>query len=168
MASTWLVLGHLSGRVQGRSGLRGGPGLLLRLQLLHLGLHHAAVVGVNRGQIGDSALLQELLGVDERPRDVVCQSLPLLRPQHVAEEVAALGEVVLVGGLHAGDVAGQLVCVPGGRGQRLGSAEAVGEVVGGAALVAVHACGPVALVVGHLGGEWAVDGDLLGCVGGVV
>lgn len=42
-----------------------------------------------------------------------------------------------------------------------GAGEGIGEVVGRPGLVAVHAHGPVALVVAHAGVEGTVDGDLL-------
>mmetsp|Transcript_2170 Transcript_2170/g.5160 ORF Transcript_2170/g.5160 Transcript_2170/m.5160 type:complete len:491 (+) Transcript_2170:2452-3924(+) len=136
-----------------------GCRLALLLQLLHLGLDHSAVGGVGRGEVGDRSLLDELLRAREVARDVVREPLLLRLREHAAEELPALGKVVLAAGLVARHVSACGLLVPRGGGCGRGAAEGVGEVVGRVGLVAVHAHGAVPLVVAHAGGEGAVHGD---------
>lgn len=93
--------------------------------------------------------------------DVIRQPLLLGVVEDLDVEVGGLRVVVLVGGVVAGAVAGGGARVAAVFGLvLLRPGEGVGVVVGGAALVGVHHHGPVPVVVGRLGVEGAVDGDL--------
>jgi hypothetical protein len=55
-----------------------------------------SIVWISRGEVGNSPLLYELLGVLEVSCNVLDQTSPLLLGQNLTVEDAGLGEVVLI------------------------------------------------------------------------
>mmetsp|Transcript_62316 Transcript_62316/g.140941 ORF Transcript_62316/g.140941 Transcript_62316/m.140941 type:complete len:378 (-) Transcript_62316:513-1646(-) len=148
-------------RVERGCFLGRGRSLALLEQRRHLVGDHLAVRGVHCGEVGDGALADELLSAHHVARDVGGEAVPGSLVKHRPEVVPALPKVVLVARLHALHVARQFVRVPRRRHVLGRPVEAVREVVGAAAAVGPDLHGPVALVIGHLGGEGLVHGDLL-------
>ena len=94
--------------------------------------------------------------------DVVDQVGSVLRAHDLSVQGSGLGEITVgVGGSVSLD---QAANSEGAQCEALvldGASEAVGLVVRGGSLVAIHVHGAVSLVVGHSGSEGAVDGDLV-------
>lgn len=121
----------------------------------------ASKIGVNLAEVLHSTLLDEVGCVLEVASNVADQALALLVVEDLAPEDAGLCEVVVVAGVVPRHVPGDLVRGRLHRGGLLGAGEAVGVVVGGAALVGGHVHGSVALVVADGRAVRAVDGDHL-------
>lgn len=94
---------------------------------------------------------------------VADKSLPTAVVQGVCPEVGGLTEVVLSIAAHvAVDISGQRTAGLQGQGPGtlLGSAERVGEIVGGSVLIVSHCHGAIALEVSHIDPVRAVNRDL--------
>lgn len=139
-----------------------------RLELGRLGQvkgfgEHAAKIGVNQGEVLDSALLQELAGVAQVIGNVLHQALLGALVQCVHPKIGHLAVVILrITATVPIDIAGNRAAGGQSPGPRalLWSVEGVGEIVGCSVLVVGDVHETIALVVVHLDLVGTVDGYL--------
>lgn len=121
-----------------------------------------AEVGRDLREVGNGALLDEALSVDQMPGDVGNESFPCRLVQNGVPECRRLAEVVFVPAVVSVNLAGHLVGLLQVESalRRLGAFEGVGIVVRSASLVVVEGHRTVSLVILDADAVRAVDRQL--------